>query len=52
MEVRFLGVEPYDKFLIEPIEELLAMVGAFFTWKAGAAFLAPKDGIMAERTLK
>ena len=50
--VGFPGVEPSDKFLIEAIEELLPVVSAFFTWKAGAAFLAPKDGIMAARTLK
>ena len=50
--VGFPGVEPSDKFLIEAIEELLPVVSAFFTWKAGAAFLAPKDGIMAERALK
>ena len=49
--VGFPGVEPLDKFLIEASEEWLAVVGAFFTWKAGAAFLAPKDGIMAERAL-
>ena len=49
--VGFPGVEPSDKFWIDAFEELLAVVGAFFTWKAGAAFLAPKDGIMAERAL-
>ena len=45
--VGFPGVEPLDKFLIEPFKELLVVVGACFTWKAGANFLAPKDGIMA-----
>ena len=45
--VEFSGVEPLDKFLIEAFEELLVVIGAFFTWKAGGAFLAPKDGIMA-----
>ena len=33
--VGFPGVEPSDKFLIEAIEELLPVVSAFFTWKAG-----------------
>ena len=50
--VGFPGVEPSDKFLMEAIEELLPVVSAFFTWKAGAAIFAPKDGIMAARTLK
>ena len=50
MEVAVMGfpsVELLDKFLTEAFEELLVVVGACFTWKAGATFLAPKDGIMA-----
>ena len=55
MEVAVMGfpsVELLDKFLTEAFEELLVVVGAFCTWKAGTAFLTPKDGIMASRALK